>query len=116
MAKKEIQSPVGIEKEEEIKMALNYYREYTADDKLIDMIEARKKAIRDEHARTHFAIEQARAEGEEKGLAKGKVEGKAEGKTESKVEIARNMLKMGMDKDIILQATGISVEDLKKMS
>ena len=96
LAKKEIPSPVGIEKEEEIKMAINYYREYTADDKLIDMIEARKKAIRDEHARTHFAIEKARAE--------------------SKVEIARNMLKMGMDKDIILQATGISVEDLKKMS
>lgn len=116
LAKKEIEEPEGIIKEEEIQMAINYYREYTADDKLIDMIEARKKAEHDRLARNHFEIQQAKAEALAAGKAEGLIKGKSEGKTESKLEIAKNMLKLGAEKDFILKVTGISVEDLNKIN
>jgi len=108
---KELPEIREMETEEEIKMALKYYKEYTADDKLIDMIEARKKAQRDEHARMHFAIEQAK----EQARAEGEANGEARGEAKSKVEIARNMLKLGVDKEIILKTTGLSSKDLDKI-
>ncbi len=47
------------------------------------------------------------AEGESKGLAKGKAEGKA--------EVAKNLLAIGMDIEAISQATGLSIDAIKKL-
>jgi predicted transposase/invertase (TIGR01784 family) len=46
----------------------------------------------------------------------GKAEGKAEGKTEGKAEVARNLLKAGVARDIIVQATGLSLADIERQS
>jgi hypothetical protein len=43
----------------------------------------------------------------------GKVEGRAEGKAEGKAEVAWNLLKAGVSKDIIIQATGLSIADIE---
>ena len=53
--------------------------------------------------------------GMEKGMAKGRAEGKVEGKVEGKAEVARNLLAMGMSWSQIMQATGLTEDQLKQL-
>ncbi|MEA5405294.1 Rpn family recombination-promoting nuclease/putative transposase [Arcicella sp. DC2W] len=46
----------------------------------------------------------------------GEMEGKLKGKLEGKIEVAINMLSMNVSTDIIMQATGLSEEEIKKLS
>ncbi len=57
------------------------------------------------------SLDTAREEGEMKGEIKGIIKGKIEGK----IEVARNMLSMNVSTDIIMQATGLSEEEIKKI-
>lgn len=56
------------------------------------------------------------AEGKAKGLAEGKAEGLAEGKAEGRADgiltMVRNFIKAGISDDIVLKASGMSVEEL----
>ena len=58
-------------------------------------------------ARESSILESALDQGETRGIAKGKAEGK--------VETARNLLQMGMDKEIISKATGLSIDDINQL-
>jgi predicted transposase/invertase (TIGR01784 family) len=71
------------------------YSKFTADDKMRDLYEARKKREYDELSR----LQSARKEGMEEGLE----------------QTARNMLKDGMQIDKIVLYTGLSVEELEKL-
>lgn len=51
-----------------------------------------------------------------KAKIEGKLEGKIEGKIEGKTEIARNLLKMHMALDQIAKATGLSLEEIDKLT
>ena len=55
---------------------------------------------------------EGRAEGLQEGRAEGLEEGRAEGKKENQIEIARKLKSMGMETDFIVQATGLSVDDI----
>ena len=62
-------------------------------------------------------------EGEEKGIAKGRAEGRAEGLAKGRAEgelsnglkVARNLLAMGMSWTQIIQATGLTEDQLKQL-
>ena len=54
---------------------------------------------------------EGRAEGLKEGKAKGKIEGQMEGKTET----ARNLKKLGVDRDTISKATGLTIETIEKL-
>ena len=62
-------------------------------------------------------------EGEKKGIAKGRAEGRAEGLAEGRAEgelsnglkVARNLLAMGMSWSQIIQATGLTEDQLKQL-
>ena len=54
-------------------------------------------------------------EGEEKGMAKGIAKGRAEGELSKGLTIARNLLSMGMSWSQIMQATGLTEEELKPL-
>ena len=58
------------------------------------------KARWDEEARKHHAEVRAKAEG------------KAEGKAEARTEVAINLLRQGMSRDVIAVATGLSLEEI----
>jgi predicted transposase/invertase (TIGR01784 family) len=45
----------------------------------------------------------------------GKAEGKAEGKIEGKLEIALSAIKMGMTDEIIVNLTGLSIEEIQRL-
>jgi predicted transposase/invertase (TIGR01784 family) len=55
--------------------------------------------------------------GKEKGNAKGKIEGKvegrAEGRTEGKIEVAKNLLKAGVTIEVIVENTGLTMDEIK---
>ena len=50
-----------------------------------------------------------------KGEAKGRAEGRAEGKKEKAKEIALKLLALNTPIDIIVQSTGLSIEEIKKL-
>ena len=52
---------------------------------------------------------------EKRGIEKGMAKGRAEGRTESRVEVARNLLAMGMSWSQIIQATGLTEDQLKQL-
>ena len=52
---------------------------------------------------------------EEKGIIKGEAKGRAEGRAEEKCDIARKMMKCGMDLEQISQITGLSLEQIKNL-
>ena len=54
-------------------------------------------------------------EGEEKGIAKGIAKGRAEGELSKGLAVARNLLSMGMSWSQIMQATGLTEEELKPL-
>ena len=53
--------------------------------------------------------------GEDRGILKGKLEGKLEGRDEQKHETALELIKSGIDINIIIKATGIAREEVEKM-
>ena len=71
-------------------------------------------------ARNAFILEdmkdKAKEEGIKEGIKEGREEGREEGikkgREEEKLAIARNMKKLGLDIDIIIEATGLSKEEI----
>lgn len=57
------------------------------------------------------AIDDSRAEGK----AEGRTEGRAEGRAEEKVEIARNMLRLGLDLKLISESTGLTENEINNL-
>ena len=61
--------------------------------------------------RERIGIEQGRAEGHAAGLS----EGRSEGAAQEKREIAKNMRKEGIAKEIIKKVTGLSADEIEKL-
>ncbi|WP_211317672.1 hypothetical protein [Edaphovirga cremea] len=71
--------------------------------------------------------EKLRLEGEQRGIQKGRMEGmqlgelkgrevgREEGLLLGKLDVARNLLKMGMSRDAVLEATGLSEDELAQI-
>ena len=57
-----------------------------------------------------------RAEGREEGRAEGREEGRAEGARNQSIAIAKEMIKMNLDKSIIKRATGLTDEELDNLT
>lgn len=55
------------------------------------------------------------AEGLAEGMAEGMAKGKAEGEKETKEKIAVNLLSLGVPLEIIMQASGLSEEEIKNL-
>ena len=77
------------------------------------------KNMRDIYATRKFdekrGMEKGRAEGMVKGIAEGMVKGIAKGELSKGLEVARNLLAMGMSWTQIIQATGLTEDQLKQL-
>ncbi|MGX5056971.1 Rpn family recombination-promoting nuclease/putative transposase [Enterobacter asburiae] len=60
-------------------------------------------------------IAQGRMEGIQLGEQRGIEKGRHEGKLEGKLEVARSLLKMGMSHESVLEATGLTADDLAQI-
>lgn len=59
------------------------------------------------------ALKKAEEKGEARGVVKGIAKGIAKGRAEEKLEIARNLLKAGVETELITKITGLTKEDIK---
>lgn len=59
--------------------------------------------------------QQLEQKGIEKGIQLGRQEGRDEGKLEGKLEVARSLLKMGMSHESVLEATGLTADELAQI-
>ncbi len=60
-------------------------------------------------------IDDSYQKGKEEGMEKGRAEGKEEGMNQRSLEIARKMLAQGMDEAMVMDMTGLTVEEIKQM-
>lgn len=58
---------------------------------------------------------EGRTEGRAEGRAEGRVEGRVEGRAEGVLEVARNMKKLGLSTDIIIQSTQLSETEIESL-
>ena len=72
------------------------------------------KVMRDLYATQKWEEEQKRME-IEKGRAEGREQGRAEGRAEGKLEIAKNLLAMGIPMDKVVQASGLTEEQISDL-
>ena len=77
-------------------------------DPAIKILEADKMEVELMVARNAFILEDMKDKAKEEGIK----EGIKEGREEEKLAIARNMKKLGLDIDIIIEATGLSKEEI----
>ena len=79
-----------------------------------ELEEATKKALTEGRAKGRAEGKaEGRAEGKAEGIAEGKAEGRAEGRAEGMLEVAKNLLSMDIPILQIMQATGLTQEQIK---
>ena len=84
-----------------LRMSKNEFYEYT---------QYQKKIYNDRDE-----LEAAEKKGLEKGLEKGREEGLEKGREEEKIEIAKNLISLGLDVEIIKKSTGLSKAEIEKL-
>ena len=73
------------------------------------------KNMRDIYATRKFDEKRGMEKGRAEGMAKGMAEGMAKGELSKGLEVARNLLAMGMSWTQIIQATGLTEDQLKQL-
>ena len=96
---------------EVIDMAVNKLEELSQDEKRRQAYYAREKALLDEKSKAAYfknKVERARLEAMKKGMEQGKKEGIKKGV----VNTAKNLIKMGITINQVMQATGLSEQEV----
>lgn len=88
-----------MEENENLKEAVEKLDRISEDEKMQRIIELREKAIRDEHAI----------------YAKGLDDGVEKGAREKQIEIAKKLLKLKVEMEIIIETTGLTKEEIEKL-
>ncbi len=114
------------EKNEKLKVFLEYMNGKVSDDEFIQKIEQRVKEVKaNEQLRREYMLvntieRDARNDGWKAGLIQGKslglAEGEAKGIRQKAVETARILKHLGVSLDIIAQATGLTVQEVESLS
>ena len=73
------------------------------------------KNMRDIYATRKFDEKRGMEKGLAEGLAEGLAKGRAEGELSNGLKVARNLLAMGMSWSQIMQATGLTEDQLKQL-
>ena len=107
---------------EEKEHFLNTVREANDDRKILrewQLQDAKLKIIEENNAekrRIHKeGIKQGKKEGKIEGIKLGKEEGKIEGAEEKSLEVITSLLKQKIDYNVIANATGKTIEEIKKI-
>jgi predicted transposase/invertase (TIGR01784 family) len=84
----------------------------SGDERARALAEAREKARMD----LDSWLGDARYEGRQEGLQEGEQKGRQEGRQEEKFEVAKNLLRMKMPVDDIVKATGLPLDEVKRLA
>ena len=92
---------------DEIREAKDELIKMSNDDTQRELYEMREKTLRDKIS--------ALNEAERKGIKKGREEGRKEGEQNKAIEIAKSLIKLGLDKESIAKSTGIDLCEVEKL-
>ena len=91
--------------------AIEEYKRFTSDDKLMRAYAARDAFL----VGQKMMLSREREEGIKEGIEKGIEKGKLEGIKERNYSIAKTLKQMNMDNASISKATGLTVEEIEKL-
>ena len=102
-----------------LKGVANMIEEYDKD----ELLRLQAQLRRDNEIELRSMKEYAKRTGHEEGLAEGRAEGRAQGLTEGRaegekakaIEMAKNLLSLGVDINTVSKASGLSIDELKKL-
>ena len=114
---------MAIEKNELVKKAQKDYEYLTGDAATRRLQELREKAILDENSAYETGVKRGKKEGERIGEVRGRKLGEAHGKAigeknglkRGQIEIAKNMIKNNIKREMISKCTGLSEKELEKL-
>ena len=92
---------------DEIREAKDELIKMSNDDTQRELYEMRAKTLRDKIS--------ALNEAERKGIKKGREEGRKEGEQNKAIEIAKSLIKLGLDKESIVKSTGLDLCEIEKL-
>ena len=99
--------------------AIEEYKRFTSDDKLMRAYAARDAFLVGQKMmlsrERKEGIKEGIEKGIEKGIKKGRKEGKLEGLKEGQISMAKAMKKDGADIKLISKYTGLSIEEIRKL-
>ncbi|MDR1488945.1 MAG: Rpn family recombination-promoting nuclease/putative transposase, partial [Desulfovibrio sp.] len=95
-----------------IEKAWGVIKVLSGDERARALAEAREKARMD----LDSWLGDARYEGRQEGLQEGEQKGRQEGRQEEKFEVAKNLLRMKMPVDDIVKATGLPLDEVKRLA
>ncbi|MDR0827929.1 MAG: Rpn family recombination-promoting nuclease/putative transposase, partial [Desulfovibrio sp.] len=95
-----------------ISEAWGVIKHLSADESTRMIAESREKALKD----INSWLSGARKEGLQEGLQEGERKGRQEGEKEKACTIAKNLLRKKMPLDDIMDTTGLSLEEVKRLS
>ena len=103
----------------EIKKAMDIIDEMSMDEKEWELYMSRHRAILDYNSGMSEAkrqgIEDGLEQGRKQGIEQGRKQGIEQGTKLRNIEIAKNMLKKGIDIDTIVEITELTKEEIKKL-
>ena len=98
-------------KNEEIKEAIDELEEISKDKELRLIAELKEKAIRDERNMMEHAIEDGLKQGIERGIEQG-IE---QGTKQAEIKMAKYLKSKNIDMEIIMEATNLTKEEIEKL-
>ena len=96
---------------DEIKEAKEELLRLSGNDKERERYEKRFESLLEQNS----LLANAERKGLEKGIEKGKKEGLKEGENRKAIEIAINLIKNGLDNELIKNTTGLSIKEIKEL-
>lgn len=103
----------------EIEKAYDALQDLSNDEAIRHEAQQREMYLQNEMAINEERYEQGIKKGKEQGIKEGKEqgikEGKEQGLKESKIEIAKNLLRINLPLEQISAATGLSIDEIKKL-
>ena len=92
--------------------AIEEYKRFTSDDKLMRAYAARDAFL----VGQKLMLSREREEGKLEGIKEGIIEGMEKGIKERNYSIAKNLKQMNMDDASISKATGLPIEEVRKLN
>ena len=102
-------------KNEEIKEAMEELEEISKDKELRLIAELKEKAIRDERNMMEHAIEDGLKQGIEQGIEQGIQQGIEQGTKQAEIKMAQYLKSKNIDMEIIMEATNLTKEEIEKL-
>ena len=96
---------------DEIREAKDELIKMSNDDTQRELYEMRAKTLRDKIS----ALNEAERKGIKKGREEGRKEGIEEGEKNKAIEIAKSLIKLGLDKEAIAKSTGLDLCEVEKL-